>query len=202
MNCRKIIGARFYNQSAIIDDPSKEFFSPRDSNGHGTHTASTAAGSVVRNASLYGLAEGSARGGVAGSRLAVYKVCWGGGSYWDADILAAFDDAINEGVDIILVSLGSSDFTDYFTNSIAIGSFHAMKKGILTNNSAGNDGQIESINNGSPWSFTVAASTLDRTFQDKLVLGNNKTISVNSLIHIISILLWGIFILIAVLCGI
>ena len=47
--------------------------SPRDSDGDGTHTASTTAGNVVRNASLYGLAEGNARG-VVGSRLAVVRI--------------------------------------------------------------------------------------------------------------------------------
>jgi hypothetical protein len=48
--------------------------SPRDSDGDGTHTASTTAGNVVRNASLYGLAEGNAWGGVVGSRLAVVRI--------------------------------------------------------------------------------------------------------------------------------
>jgi subtilisin family serine protease len=161
--------------------------SPRDSDGHGTHTASTAAGNVVRNASLYGLAEGNARGGVAGSRLAVYKICWEG-YCWEADILAAFEDAIHDGVDIVSLSLEPAHILDYFNSSIAIGSFHAMKKGILTCNSAGNSGVVGSITNFAPWSFTVAASTMDRTFQGKLVLGNNKTFSVNSLIDILSVL--------------
>ena len=48
--------------------------SPRDSDGDGTHTASTTAGNVVRNASLYGLAKGNAWGGVAGSRLAIVRI--------------------------------------------------------------------------------------------------------------------------------
>jgi hypothetical protein len=137
--------------------------SPRDSDGHGTH--------VVRNASLYGLAEGNARDGVAGSRLAVYKICWGG-YCWEADILAAFVDMT---ACIVSLSLGPAHILDYFNGSIAIGSFHATKKGILTCNSAGNSGVVGSITTFSPWSFTVAASTMDRTFQGKLVLGNNKT---------------------------
>jgi hypothetical protein len=65
--------------------------SPRDSEGHGTHTASIAAGGSVSMASLYGLAIGTARGGVPSARIAVYKECWSDGC-WDADILAAFDD--------------------------------------------------------------------------------------------------------------
>nr|TKS05867.1 hypothetical protein D5086_0000128850 [Populus alba] len=115
-------------------------------------------------ASLYGLAMGTARGGVPSARIAVYKVCWSDGC-WDADILAAFDDAIADGVDIISISVGVSTPHDYFNDSIAIGAFHAMKYGILTSNSGGNGGPgLATISNISPWSLSVAASTIDRKF--------------------------------------
>jgi predicted secreted protein len=64
----------------------------------------------------------------------------------------------------------------------------ALPLGIMTCNSAGNSGVVGSITNFSPWSFTVAATTMDRTFQGKLVMGNNKTLSVNSVIDILSVL--------------
>ena len=56
----------------------------------------------------------------------MYKVCWSFGCAL-ADILAAFDDAIADGVDIISVSLGTDEALQYFEDPIAIGSFHAMK---------------------------------------------------------------------------
>ncbi|GMI80814.1 hypothetical protein like AT3G46850 [Hibiscus trionum] len=169
---KKIIGARYY-LSDDETDPT-DILSPRDSDGHGTHTASTAAGGLVSHASLYGLAKGTVRGGVPSARIAVYKVCWSYGCS-DEDILAAFDDAIADGVDVISVSLGSSFASDYFYDSIAIGSFHAMKNGILTSNSAGNGGPVPaSVFNVSPWSLSVAANTIDRKFFTKVKLGNNQ----------------------------
>ncbi|TVU34826.1 hypothetical protein EJB05_16679, partial [Eragrostis curvula] len=98
-NCsRKIIGARFY--SAGMEDALHK---TEDADTHGTHTASTAAGSVVEAASFHGLASGFARGGVPHARIAVYKVLWkiadGSNSGSTADILAAIDDAIHDGVD-------------------------------------------------------------------------------------------------------
>ncbi|KAL6556787.1 hypothetical protein OROHE_006663 [Orobanche hederae] len=92
--------------------------------------ASTASGVEVEE-SYYGLAKGIIRGGVPNSRIAVYKVCSDFGCA-SADILKAFDDAIADGVDIISVSLGSTWPQDYLDDSIAIGSFHAMRNGILT----------------------------------------------------------------------
>ncbi|OIV98691.1 hypothetical protein TanjilG_24862 [Lupinus angustifolius] len=168
----KIIGARYYAD-----------YSARDKDGHGTHTASTVVGNYVHSASFYGLAEGTVRGGVPLARLAVYKTCnvFGCDS---AAIMAAFDDAIADGVNIISVSLGGSSQSPFDEDPIAIGSFHAMARGILTVNAAGNEGpDPSSIASVAPWILTVAASTIDRKFIGNVVLGNGKTltgISVNS----------------------
>ncbi|XP_057486100.1 cucumisin-like isoform X2 [Actinidia eriantha] len=168
----KIIGARFYRSDGLFKED--DLRSPRDTNGHGTHCASTAAGGLVAMASLYGFGKGTARGGVPGARIAVYKICWSDGCH-DADILAAFDDAIADGVDIVSLSVGRRSARNYFNDSIAIGSYHAMKSGILTSASGGNDGPYSaSISNVAPWFLSVAASTIDRKFVTKVQLGNNK----------------------------
>ncbi|KDP25529.1 hypothetical protein JCGZ_20685 [Jatropha curcas] len=172
---KKIIGARWYNGLELYD--ISEIKSPRDTLGHGTHTSSTAAGREVQGASYSGLAEGLARGGVPNARIAVYKVCWSFGCY-GADILAAFDDAIADGVDILSLSLGSVASSPYFEDPVAIGSYHAMKNGILTSNSAGNSGpEPFSVSNVAPWTLTVAASTIDRKFVAKVVLGNGQVLN-------------------------
>ncbi|XP_073290832.1 cucumisin-like [Primulina huaijiensis] len=177
----KIIGAKYYHSEGPISPP--DIPSPRDSEGHGTHTASTAAGESVAGASLYGLGSGTVRGAAPSARLAVYKICWSDDCS-DADILAAFDDAIADGVDIISISVGGFFPSDYFEDPIAIGAYHAMKNGVLTSNSAGNSGPgPESIVNFSPWSLSVAANVIDRKFLAKVQLGNGKTyegVSVNT----------------------
>ncbi|CAL0328176.1 unnamed protein product [Lupinus luteus] len=169
---KKIIGARYYAGNSV-----------RDSDGHGTHTASTAAGNNVPSASFYGLAEGTARGGVPLARIAAYKVCNALECEFH-NVLSAFDDAIADGVNIISISLGGDSQSRFNEDPVAIGSFHAMARGILTVNSAGNEGPSPtSVSSVAPWILTVAASTIDRRFIDKVVLGNGKTLtgtSVNS----------------------
>ncbi|XP_065879442.1 subtilisin-like protease SBT4.3 [Euphorbia lathyris] len=166
----KLIGARYYGL---------ESSTARDGDGHGTHTASTAAGRSVRNASFFGLANGTARGGVPSARIAAYRVCAAGCS--GADILAGFDDAIADGVDIITISIGSDSPLEYFDDVIAIGAFHAMEKGILTCNSAGNNGpNLGYVSSVAPWILSVAAGSTDRRFIDKVVLGNGKELIGNS----------------------
>ncbi|XP_030964246.1 subtilisin-like protease SBT4.3, partial [Quercus lobata] len=177
----KIIGARYYGASRPNSSPSA-----RDNHGHGSHTASTAAGNIVNDVSFFGLAQGNAKGGVPSARIAAYKICQPDGCS-DEDILAGFDDAIADGVDIISVSLGAggqAEASDFFNNSIAIGSFHAMQKGILTSQAAGNSGpSYGSTTSVAPWLISVAASTTDRLFIDKVVLGDGRTLvgkSINS----------------------
>ncbi|XP_054781833.1 cucumisin-like [Prosopis cineraria] len=167
----KIIGAKYFRSDENFSGDNIK--SPIDSHGHGTHTASTAAGGSVSSASLYGLGLGTARGGVPSARIAVYKVCWSDGCY-DADILAAFDEAIADGVDIISASFGSQSPQHYFNDTLAIGAFHAMKHGILTSASAGNNGPgLTTTNSVAPWTLSVAATTTDRKLVTKIQIGDD-----------------------------
>ncbi|KAK9280372.1 hypothetical protein L1049_014061 [Liquidambar formosana] len=187
-NCnRKIIGARFYYkgfeaENGPLKSSNRTFFrSARDSDGHGTHTASTIAGSVVANVSLFGMATGTARGGAPNARLAIYKACWFDLCN-DADILSAMDDAIHDGVDILSLSLGPKPPQPiYFEDAVSIGAFHAFQKGILVSASAGNSIFPGTAANVAPWILTVAASTLDREFNSNIYLGNSKVLKGSSL---------------------
>uniref|UniRef100_A0A0D9WXV4 Subtilisin-like protease n=1 Tax=Leersia perrieri TaxID=77586 RepID=A0A0D9WXV4_9ORYZ len=164
---RKLIGARYYD----------DLGSPRDEAGHGTHTSSTAAGNSVSGASYYGLAPGTAKGGSAASRVAMYRVCSDQGCAGSA-ILAGFDDAVADGVDVVSVSLGASPYfrPDFSEDPIAIGVFHAVASGVMVVCSAGNAGpDAATVVNAAPWILTVAASTIDRDFQSDVLLGGNNT---------------------------
>ncbi|TQD83310.1 hypothetical protein C1H46_031097 [Malus baccata] len=174
----KVIGAKYFKLET--GRPYWGTHSPVDDDGHGTHTSSIVAGAAVKGASVYGVAKGTARGGVSLSRIAVYKVCWITTGCLDVDILAGFDEAIADGVDLISVSLGGHS-RSFLDNPIAIGSFHAMKKGIFVSCAAGNDGLPASVENVAPWVMTVAANTIDRQLQTVVKLGNGQRISGNSL---------------------
>ncbi|KAJ4800671.1 Subtilisin-like protease [Rhynchospora pubera] len=125
-------------------------------------------GNLVSNTSFHGLAAGSTRGGAPRARLAIYKACWGSGVWCSgAALLAAVDDAINDGVDIISMSIGGSDEFP--------GTLHAVAKGIPVVFSAGNEGPApQSVKNNVPWVITVAASTIDRSFPTIITLGNSQ----------------------------
>jgi subtilisin family serine protease len=177
-NCnKKLIGARFYTKGfeASIGSKSEinEARSPRDDDGHGTHTASTAVGSPVENANLFGYANGTARGMAVGARVAAYKVCFKEACSV-SDILAAIDQAIADNVDVLSLSLGGQAI-DYFEDNLAIGAFAAMEHGILVSCAAGNSGpSSSSVTNVAPWITTVGAGTLDRDFPAYVNLGNGK----------------------------
>ncbi|KAF3439695.1 hypothetical protein FNV43_RR17973 [Rhamnella rubrinervis] len=176
---KKLIGARSFSNGfrmssgGSFSNKPKEAVSPRDQDGHGTHTASTAAGSSVANASLLGYASGTARGMATHARVAAYKVCWSTGCF-GADILAAMEKAILDGVDVLSMSLGGGT-APYYRDTIAVGAFSAMERGIFVSCSAGNGGPSKaSLANVAPWIMTVGAGTLDRDFPAFAVLGNKN----------------------------
>ncbi|XP_047340238.1 subtilisin-like protease SBT4.3 [Impatiens glandulifera] len=145
--------------------------------------ASIVAGNPVKNVSFFGIANGTARGGVESARIATYTVC-SNLLCDDHNVLAGFDDAIADNVDIITISISYDTIKNMSDDVIAIGSFHAIQNDILTVNAAGNNG-IHGLgwsNGNAPWIFTVAASA-DRKILNKLILGNGRSListSVNS----------------------
>ncbi|KAK6145057.1 hypothetical protein DH2020_021877 [Rehmannia glutinosa] len=183
---KKLIGAKYYltgferRYGKINKTKNPEYVSARDFLGHGTHTSSTAVGSRAKDANVFGFARGTARGGAPRARLAVYKVCWNrnfDGTCTEEDVLAAFDEALHDGVHVISASFGKvPPLRAFFASSSDIGSFHAMQLGVSVVFSAGNAGPDPSlVGNVNPWSICVAASTMDRSFPTKILLDDGTS---------------------------
>ncbi|XP_009608769.1 subtilisin-like protease 4 [Nicotiana tomentosiformis] len=161
----KLIGLRSYQLANS---------SPIDDDGHGTHTAGTAAGAFVNGANVFGNANGTAVGVAPLAHIAIYKVCISDGCA-DVDILAAMDAAIDDGVDILSISIGGSRSSPFHNDPIALGAYSATERGILVSCSAGNNGPFSgSVANDAPWILTVGASTHDRKLKATVKLGNKE----------------------------
>ncbi len=162
----KLIGARYFLEGAEASGPidAGEIFSARDVDGHGTHTATTAAGNKVR-ASIFGTFLGQVEGMAPQARVAVYKACWlrpgdMRASCNTSDLANAIDAAVADGVHIINYSVGSSLLTATAPDDIAL--MQAAKAGVLTVVAAGNEGpNFNTIGSpaGGPWVITTAASS-------------------------------------------
>ncbi len=164
----KLIGVRWFIDGAettgLIDE--NEIRSARDVDGHGTHTATTAAGNRT-SASIFGTTIGDVEGIAPKARVAVYKACWlrpgnTRASCNTSDLANAIDAAVADGVDIINYSVGSTLRQITAPDDIAL--MAATKAGILAVVSAGNEGpNLATIGSpaGGPWAITVAASTRD-----------------------------------------
>jgi subtilisin family serine protease len=175
----KVIGARYFSKTYKSQTPPAQradFLSPRDGNGHGTHTASTAAGNAGVSASIAGHSFGKISGVAPGAKLAIYKVGFTSASgegpvIYNEDALAAVDAAISDGVDVINYSISSSDEID---DPVDLAFLSAASAGIFVSTAAGNGGPGPStLNHVAPWLTTVAASTV-APYAGTVVLGNGK----------------------------
>jgi subtilisin family serine protease len=164
----KLIGARFFIEGALASGPidEGEIRSARDVDGHGTHTATTAAGNRVK-ASIFGTFIDRIEGVAPRARVAVYKACWlrpgdQRASCNTSDLANAIDAAVADGVDIINYSVGSSLLRLTAPDDLALMS--ATKAGVLAVVAAGNEGpNLGTIGSpaGGPWVITAAASSRD-----------------------------------------
>lgn len=177
----KLIGARYFYSSAVVND--FEFLSPRDFGGHGTHTASTSGGNNGVAATINGGAVGSISGIAPAARIAAYKVLWevanpdgspaGTASGSTVDIVQAIDAAVADGVDVINYSISGG--RDFIVSPDEIAFRNAAAAGVFVSTSAGNSGDTfgpSSVAHNAPWTTTVAASTHDRGNAKSVVLGN------------------------------
>lgn len=183
----KIVGARYYSEAfeeeLATTDTEKaetEFLSARDGDGHGTHTASTAAGRVVDDVTVEGREFGKLSGMAPGAALAIYKVCWedtdpdSGGCYTSAS-LDAIDDAVADGVDSINYSISGA--TDTVVDAVEVAFEGAAEAGVFIAASAGNSGpDASTVAHNSPW-LTTVASTTHVNFENTLVLGDGTKLA-------------------------
>ena len=172
----KVIGARAFGSAAINNTAP-----PVDDAGHGTHTASTAAGNFVQNAGVRGNAHGTASGMAPHAHLAIYKVC-ARSRCSIMDIIAGLDAAVKDGVDVLSFSISATDGAQFNYDLIAVATFKAMEHGVFVSAAAGNDGPVAgTIRNGAPWMLTVAAGTTDRAIRTSVRLGNGQELDGESL---------------------
>ncbi len=174
----KLIGARYYPAGNTIRP--EEYLSPRDFNGHGSHTSSTAGGNNNVTAVINGVEVGKTSGMAPAARLAMYKVLWqnatGGSSGNTSGIVAAINDAVADGVDVISYSISGSRTSIVSPDEIAF--LNATLAGVFVSTSAGNDGVVvgrSSVAHNSPWEMTTAASSHDRGNSAKVNLGNGTS---------------------------
>ena len=142
--------------------------SARDSEGHGTHTTTTAAGDCVASAMLYGVQRGPVCGIAPGARVIEYRVCLAGGCF-GSDSVSAVQQAITDGVNVINFSISGG--ANPYTDPVELAFLDAFNAGISVNASAGNSGPGASTSDhGGPWVTTVGASTGPRAFASTLHL--------------------------------
>ncbi|XP_027916293.1 subtilisin-like protease SBT2.2 isoform X2 [Vigna unguiculata] len=157
---RKLVGARHFAASAItrgIFNSSQDYASPFDGDGHGTHTASVAAGNHGIPVVVAGQFFGNASGMAPHSHISIYKALYRRFGGFAADVVAAIDQAAQDGVDIICLSI-----TPNRRPSVQ---------------AAGNTGPSPmTMSSFSPWIFTVGATSHDRVYSNSLCLGNNLTV--------------------------
>ncbi|MGB8360161.1 MAG: S8 family serine peptidase [Acidimicrobiia bacterium] len=165
----KLLGARqvLDTYRTLIGADPDEFDSARDDNGHGTHTASTAAGDKDVEAYAFGEPVGKISGIAYDAHIIAYKALGKLGGF-TSDLAAGIDQAVADGVDVINYSIGGGAS---LTGGDDIAFLFAADAGVWVATSAGNSGPGPATVGGPgtvPWITTVGANTQSRFFQGEV----------------------------------
>lgn len=131
-----------------------------DSDGHGSHTASTAAGNQ-RN-EVYNYSEVSISGVAPRANIIAYDVCYhtlsdGLGRCPFVSSIAAVDQAIINEVDVINFSIGGG--SDPWNDAVSLAFLNATNAGVFVSASAGNSGPgAGTLGHVEPWTIASAAA--------------------------------------------
>lgn len=169
----KLVGARefldTYKANTGLSD--EEFDSARDNEGHGTHTATTAAGNANVRSEIFGVKKDVVSGIAPRAQVIAYKALGDAGGY-TSDLSAAIDQAVADGVDVINYSIGGGA---QIVSADTISFLFAADAGVFSAVSAGNDGPgAETIGGPSnvPWVTAVGATTMPRNYAGSIRLAN------------------------------
>ncbi len=194
----KLIGVRSY--PSITDDyadtavfgATPPAANGEDYNGHGSHTASTAGGNILLNVDLLdpestveghgvnssGFKFAQISGVAPHANIIAYQVCSPGNTgdtyvgCGGTAIIAAINDAIGDGVDVINFSIGGDSPFNPWTSTQELAFLSAQDAGIFVATSAGNSGPgAATAFKPSAWYTAVAASTHGRTLDRSFVFG-------------------------------
>lgn len=171
----KVVGARVFLDTYKANHGLSwaEFDSARDDEGHGTHTASTAAGNAGIHARVFGVDKGLTSGIAPRAQIIAYKALGGAGGF-TSDLVAAIDQAVADGVDVINYSVGSSPST---VSPDALALLYAADAGVFASVSAGNSGPGPKTIGGPadvPWVTTVGANTQPTFYEGFIEAGGKR----------------------------
>ncbi|WP_134738126.1 S8 family serine peptidase [Nocardioides sp. 503] len=157
----KLVGARWYVAGFGADAVrSAAHLSALDDDGHGTQMAAIAAGNAGVDARVRDVRLGRYSGAAPQARLAVYKACWTApdpraDGCAAADLVAAVDQAVRDGVDVLNLSVDGPSHID----TVELALLGAAEADVVVVAAAGNDG---SAAHPSPWVTTVGGTLGER----------------------------------------
>ena len=163
----KVVGAWSYTYDAPSD-----FVTPEDAEGHGSHTASTVAGNFV-DVDFYGT-EVTISGVAPHAQIIAYDVCYptpDGGQCAGEDSVAAVQQAILDGVDVINYSISGGE--NPYSDGVELAFLDATAAGVTVSTSAGNSGPgAATVAHRSPWLLSTAATSHNRKFTSEVDFSN------------------------------
>jgi subtilisin family serine protease len=183
----KLIGARYFNTGWKANRTPAQLWSfeyldsPRDADGHGSHTLSTSGGNENVATLVGGVNAVTGMSGIAPrARVASYKVCYNGNlgpgvspsGCFNSDSVAAINQAVADGADVINFSISGSQTS--FRDAVETAFRNAAAAGVYVSASAGNANTTgaPTVAHNSPWVMTVGNSTHDRYTEAIVTLGN------------------------------